>query len=151
MAGKPRLLVPVDGSPLAEGAIAEEAVLARALNAEVILLQAVAPAADVIRSGTMTISVDEVWAAEREEALRYLGRIRARPDWDGVATTVLVEPGNPADVILDVARARDVDRIVMTTHGRTGVTRWVFGSVAEKVLRAAECTVVLVRSEATLA
>ena len=150
MAGKPRLLVPLDGSPLAEGALAEAATLARALNAEVLLLQVIAPAADVIRSGTMTISVDEVWAAEREEALRYLNRIRARPEWAGITMTSLVELGTAADMILDVARARQVDRIVMTTHGRTGVTRWVFGSVAEKVLRAAECTVVLVRSEATL-
>ena len=47
----------------------------------------------------------------------------------------------------EIASRRDVSRIVMATHGRTGVTRWAFGSVADKVLHAADRTVVLVRSQ----
>lgn len=142
-----RLLVPLDGSALAERALPEAAELGKALAAEVILLQVVAPATDVIRSGTMTIAADEVSASQRQEALRYLNGVRTKSLFAGVRVTASAELGSPAETILDFARAHDVDRIVMTTHGRTGISRWVFGSVAEKVLQAADCTVVLVRSQ----
>jgi len=145
------ILVPLDGSALAESALGEAARLARAFGAPVILLHAIAPADDVIRSGTMTIAVDEIWTAARAQALRYLDDVRTRPAWNGIVTEVAVEMGSAAETILDFARVREVDRIVMATHGRTGLTRWVLGSVAEKVLRAASCTVVLVRATATAA
>jgi nucleotide-binding universal stress UspA family protein len=146
-----KLLVPLDGSTLAESVLAEAAVLGKALAAEVIFLQVILPIDDVIRSGPMTISVDEVWATQREQALRYLNEVRTRPQWTGVKTDIAVELGQPAETILDVARARGVDRIVMATHGRTGITRWVFGSVAEKILQAADRTVVLVRARSPIA
>ncbi len=142
----PFVLVPLDGSPLAEGALGEAARLAKALGAAVILLQVIPPPPEIIRSGTLTISVDEIWASQRTDALRYLNGLRAREEFHGVATETAVEPGDAAGVILDVARARDVSHIVMTTHGRTGLTRWVLGSVAEKVMHAADRTVVLVRA-----
>jgi nucleotide-binding universal stress UspA family protein len=56
--------------------------------------------------------------------------------------------GNPAEVILDVSHSEDVDLIAMATHGRSGVSRWVLGSVAERVLRHASVPVLLVRAEA---
>ena len=142
-----KILVPLDGSPLAKQAIAEAAELARGLHVGVVLLRVVSPADDVIQSGTMRIAVDEIWAAEREQALKYLNDVAQRSVWRGVDVAVVVELGNAAETILDIASRRDVSRIVMATHGRTGVTRWVFGSVAEKVLRAADRTVVLVRSQ----
>jgi nucleotide-binding universal stress UspA family protein len=141
------ILVPLDGSPLAEQAIAEAAELAHALHAGVVLLRVVSPVDDVIQSGTMRIAVDEIWTAEREEALKYLNDVAQRSVWQGATVAVVVELGGPAETILDIASRRDVSRIVMATHGRTGMTRWVFGSVAEKVLRAADRTVVLVRSQ----
>ena len=142
------ILVPLDGSPLAESALSEAAVLARALEATVILLSVVTPRDDVIRSGTMRISVDEIFTAERDRALKYLEDVAARPMWAGLTTQIVVEAGNAAETIVDFARAHGVDRIVMATHGRSGLTRWVFGSVAEKVLHAADRTVVLVRASA---
>ncbi len=145
------ILVPLDGSDLAEVALGEAARLARALGAGVLLLQVIAPVEDVIQSGTMRIAVDEVWAAAQARALAYLRDVRARPLLTGIAVDVDVRMGNAAETILEVARARDVERIVMATHGRTGFTRWVLGSVAEKILRAADRTVVLVRASATAA
>jgi nucleotide-binding universal stress UspA family protein len=142
-----RILVALDGSPLSEVAIPEASLLAKALDADVIVLRIVPIVGDIIESGTMRIAVDEIWAAERDAASQYLAAIRDR-ELGGLRVEVLVEHGSPADAILDVARRRDVDRIVMTTHGRTGVTRWVLGSVAEKVIRAADRTVVLVRPRA---
>jgi len=78
--------------------------------------------------------------------MHYLENICTRPDWKNVKVAVAVEMGIPAEVILDFARKNKIDRIVMTTHGRTGINRWVYGSVADKVLRAADRTVVLVRA-----
>ena len=143
------ILVPLDGSPLAEGVLREAAALARALGAPVVLLSVVARRDEVLQSGTMRIAVDEMFAAERDHALTYLREVASRPIWAGVTTRVAVEAGNAAETIVDYARAQDVDRIVMATHGRSGVTRWVFGSVAEKVLHAADRTVVLVRVSAS--
>ena len=140
-----RILVPLDGSPLAELALGEAAQLGHALEAEILLLQVIPPVDDVIQSGTMRIAVDEIWTNQREQALRYLNSASTRSELAGIPTEVAVELGNPADRILDVAKTRDVDRIVMTTHGRTGISRWVLGSVAEKVLRAADRIVVLVQ------
>ena len=144
MPENPVLLVPLDGSPLAESAVREAAVLARALGAQVILLSVVTPREDVIQSGTMRIAVDEIFAAERDRALAYLNDVASWPLWSGVSPHVVVEAGNTAETIVDFAKSHHVDRIVMATHGRSGITRWVFGSVAEKVLHAADRTVVLV-------
>lgn len=94
----------------------------------------------------MTLAIDEVWEMQRHSALAYLNRVRTRPEWKDVVTDAAVESGDPAETILDVCEKRGIDRIVMATHGRSGVKRWVFGSVAEKVLRAADRTVVLVRA-----
>ena len=144
---KQRLLVPLDGSTLAESALVEAVELAKALPAELVLLRVIPPADDVIQSGTMRIAVDEIWSAERARAQKYLQGVAARTDCAGVETSVDVELGSPADTILDFARQHDIGRIVLATHGRTGLTRWVFGSVAEKILRAADRTVVLVRAQ----
>ncbi len=142
------LLVPLDGSELAETALNEANTLGKALHAEVILLQVISVADDVIHHGAVVISIDEQWQARKEQALIYLNEVRNRPEWRGVPTRVAVEMGHPAETILDYCRDHSIDRIVMATHGRTGMSRWVFGSVAEKVLRAADRTVVLVRTRA---
>jgi nucleotide-binding universal stress UspA family protein len=140
------IVVPLDGSELAERALSEALTLGKALNAEVILLQVIPGADDVIREGARIISIDEQWQARKDRALQYLNGVRNRPEWGGIATRVAVEMGNPAETILDYCQQHGIDRIVMATHGRTGMSRWVFGSVAEKVLRAADRTVVLVRA-----
>ncbi|HEY7636307.1 MAG TPA: universal stress protein [Gemmatimonadales bacterium] len=142
------ILVALDGSAVAEGALTEAAELAKALHASVTFLRVIPPVDAVIEVGAMMIPIDEIWAAERDQALRYLNEIAQRPGWRGVSTTAVVEMGSPAETILDIARKLGVRRIVMTTHGRTGLRRWLLGSVAEKVLRAADRTVVLVRGAA---
>lgn len=140
------ILVPLDGSPLAELALREAGLLAGLPNSTVILLQVVPPIEDVISDGEV-IAVDQQWENQKIHALRYLESIRARSEWKGLRVRVAVEMGKPAEVILDFARSHGVDWIVMSTHGRTGINRWVYGSVASKVLEAADRTVVLVRSQ----
>jgi nucleotide-binding universal stress UspA family protein len=140
-----KILVPLDGSELAEKALVEVLRYAKALKPDVTLLQVVSIPDDVIHYGGETFSIDEQWEALKTAALRYLNSVRNRPEWGDVATHVAVETNDPAEAILNYCQKHDVDKIVMTTHGRTGKLRWVFGSVAFKVLQAADRTVVLIR------
>ena len=139
------ILVPLDGSPLAELALHDALLLAKLPDAKVILLNVIPPIEGVISDGDV-ISVDRQWENQRIHALAYLEGICERQEWKQVRTQIAVEMGPPAEVILEFARKHKVNWIVMSTHGRTGINRWVYGSVATKVLEAADRTVVLVRS-----
>ena len=105
----------------------------------------VPPIEEAITDGE-EFAIDQQWERRKISALRYLNGVCARPEWRGVHTHVVVEMGKPAETILDFAQRHNIDRIVMASHGRTGLGRWVYGSVADKVLRAADRTVVLVRA-----
>jgi len=116
------ILVPLDGSPLAELALHEALALAKLPESRVTLLLVISPIEDVISDGEV-ITIDQQWENRRIHELHYLENICARPDWKNVNTQVAVEMGNPAEAILDFARKHKVDRIVMSTHGRTGFNR----------------------------
>lgn len=144
-----RILVPLDGSPLAELALAEAVALSQLPNTSVTLLQVVPPIEDVVMVGLQPIALDQQWQLRREQALHYLRGLSARPEWHGAQVDVAVDMGEPAETILAFTEKHGIGRIVMSTHGRTGLGRWVFGSVADKVLRATNTTVVLVRPAAS--
>ena len=143
-----RILVPLDGSPLAEFALDEVGAIAELTDSRVILLHVVPKIEDVIYGGGEVFTIDQQWERRKACALDYLKSISSRPQWQKVKPEIAVEMGNPPEVILDFAEKQNIDRIVMTTHGRTGISRWgwPFGSVAQKVLQAAGRTVVLVRA-----
>lgn len=65
----------------------------------------------------------------------------------GIPVETMIQAGQPAETILDVARSNDVDMIAMTTHGRSGIQRFLLGNVADRVVRHAHVPVLLVRSE----
>jgi nucleotide-binding universal stress UspA family protein len=64
---------------------------------------------------------------------------------DGISVRIAVAFGRPAQEIVDFAEREDIDLIVMSTHGRSGMSRWILGSVADKVLRGTHLPVLLVR------
>ncbi len=140
------LLVPLDGSKTAEAALPHAIGLAKIEHAAVTLLLVVLPIEDVIATGSSEpIYVDEQWAAKKQRALSYLDGVRERQE-DGLLIRTAVETGPVAATIIDYAVRKSVDLIVLATHGRSGVQRWLLGSVAEKVLHAARQTVLLVRA-----
>ena len=143
-----RILVPLDGSDLAAMALEPAVGLAALCGAEVTLLMVIAPIEDVIEAPGETIAIDTQWEARRARAQDYLAALCRRPEYQGVQLNAKVTMGPVAETILNYAQEHSVDLIVMTTHGRSGLGRWVWGSVAEKVLRAASTTVLLVRSGA---
>ncbi|MBS1251782.1 MAG: hypothetical protein MAG451_00815 [Anaerolineales bacterium] len=85
--------------------------------------------------------VREVRQHAHQEAQSYLEAIQDDLCEQGIETRVLMRDRSPAEDILDVAGAEDIDSIVMSTHGRSGLGRWAFGSVVEKVARHRPCTV----------
>ena len=140
-----RILVPLDGSPLAELALSEALALAQLPGSKVVLLRVIPPIEDVISDGE-TFTIDQQWENRAGRARDYLRGICERREWRNVKHEVAVELGDPANVILDFAQRNAIDRIILCSHGRTGVSRWVHGSIARKVLEAADRTVVLVHA-----
>jgi nucleotide-binding universal stress UspA family protein len=123
-----RVLLPVDGSEIAEAIVPFILDIAGPLDFEVVLLK-------VINDPT----------AQREEAEAYLAGLAAEMRAKGVKAATSVRRGEPVDEILAAARDEGADLIAMTTHGRTGPARLLFGSVAEGVLRDADIPVFLMR------
>lgn len=141
------ILVPLDGSTLAELALADAFALAELSRAEVTLLQVVAPIDHVIATeAEHPIFVDQQWEAKRLATVEYMHSVCERLGCPDVAVHPVVEMGLAAETIIDYARHHPIDLIVMATHGRSGLQRWVYGSVADKVLRGANQPILLVRA-----
>lgn len=140
------ILVPLDGSELAELALAHAFSLAELSQSDVTLLQVILPIDHVISDEEHLIYVDQQWANQREFALTYLKKICKRDGPRNIKIHLAVEMGSPAETIIDYAHEKPIDLVVMATHGRSGLQRWVYGSVADKVLRGANVPVLLVRA-----
>jgi len=131
-----RILVPLDGSELAETVLSHIEVMALAHDAEVILLR-VLPATGVLPA---------VAEAERSAARKSLDRAKKRLQEKGINAHTTIRHGEDAATeITDYAEVNDIDLIAMSTHGQSGVGRWIFGGVAEKVLRGTNKPILLVR------
>ncbi|MFQ5855333.1 MAG: universal stress protein [Anaerolineae bacterium] len=145
--GYRRLLVPLDGSDLAELALPYAETWSKAFDAEVILLRVPTLPAYVSLGPDASMLVPSLLSEAYEEADAYLANVTRRLNAKGLDVhRAAVEPGPIADTIIDYAHEADVDFIVMSTHGRSGLGRWVYGSVADRVLRGAGIPVLLVRA-----
>lgn len=143
-----RILIPIDGSANAERAMDEGLRLASALHAEVLFLHAVEDplGPDTAKAHTMELR-DKLVVDLAKEAKRILEDALERASRVGVpARARLVEMSSPVDAIL--AAQAEVDLVVIGTHGRRGVSRWIFGSVAEETLRRSRKPFLVVRTEA---
>jgi nucleotide-binding universal stress UspA family protein len=124
-----RIMVPLDGSELAQCALPHALELARALEATLLLFYVRDP-----RSGSV------------EAARRYLAFVRDQQTSSGVRIEILVGEGPVAAAIMEAAEHERIDLITMATHGRSGMQRVVYGSVAEQVLRSSSKPILLVRA-----
>lgn len=132
-----RILVPLDGSPLAEAALPGVVALAKRHGAELALLRVAHVPALPGRN------LVDAQAAAVQEAEAYLAEVTGRLDREGVSTSSVVRYGGTPGEILDDIRVRRPDLVAMSTHGRTGLTHLLLGSVAEQVLRASPVPVLL--------
>lgn len=152
------VMAPIDGSGRAEAALPHAAAIAQRCGARLLLfcvaqnpLLVASTMVDPIAGlGVPPASVmDSVRIAEEARAgtEQYLEAHRRSLEAQGIVTSVLIgEGGDIADQILEVAGREGIDLLVMTTHGRTGLGRLLFGSVAESVLRRSRVPVLLIRS-----
>lgn len=141
------ILVPLDGSELAEGALPLARALARALGGT-LRLTSVVDTGQAWPHARATVAHDRLLEAERENAERYLHEQAARLNTAGQPAAVLLAQGEVTEQLLASAAEADVALVVMATHGRGGVQRWYLGSVADKLMRLAPCPVLLLTPEA---
>lgn len=153
-----KVVVPLDGSELAEGVLPHVAEVVRGRECRVYLLSAsplakrVSPAAVDVQPVPITMPEDLQGA--RRELVEYLRAVAKRLEPAVTDVWIGVSFGRPADEILAFADKVEADLIAMSTHGRSGIGRWVFGNVADRLLQGASCPVLLVRaggSDATTA
>jgi nucleotide-binding universal stress UspA family protein len=141
------MLVPLDGSPLAEAVLEPAAALARLWDGEVSLVQVVRPV--VLDTTPFLPSVgysNEATAIQRELAQDYIRDVAERLRDSGVkASGIAVIGGGIADTLINLARPERVGLVAVATHGRGGLRRLALGSVADKLVRAAEVPVLVVR------
>jgi nucleotide-binding universal stress UspA family protein len=144
-----KILVPLDGSALAECVLPHvESIVKGCGVKEVVFLRVTEHMRQFcdldgcIPQETMnSIDADNKAAAEK-----YLSQLIERTRYDGVSVKPEVITGTPGESIADYATKNSIDLIVIATHGRSGVSRWTWGSVADRVLRSACAAVLMVRA-----
>ncbi len=139
-----RVVIPLDGSPVAEAILPFILEIAGPLDLEVVLVRVLTPMPPQVVEGSRHVVVEDP-EARRLDAEEYLAPMAAELAAKGVRVRTEVRRGEPAAEIVTAAREAAADLIAMTTHGRSGLGRLLFGSVAESVLRRAEIPVFLMR------
>lgn len=143
-----KILVPLDGSARAERAIPVAAHIASARHATVVLLRVVSELADIGGYMIPSVATDpNVVEREELEAREYLHVIARNHVFADTHVETIVEFGLPVQVILDVIKTNGIDGVIIGSHGRTGLSRWVLGSVAQAVIRTSPAPVLLLRQQ----
>ncbi|MCX6024027.1 MAG: universal stress protein [Chloroflexi bacterium] len=141
-----RILVGLDGSPLAESILPFITALAKGLGASVTLLHVTALPDDVrLDGGDGRAAFQDRIRLASQAATDYLHSVQRTMGDTGVPVTVALAAGEPAGELLSYAEREAMDLIALATHGRSGLQRWRFGSVADKVLHTANVPLLLVR------
>jgi nucleotide-binding universal stress UspA family protein len=143
---KSAILVPLDGSPLAEQALPYAAWLGRALPAELVLARILPLEVWAYFPPAAPETYQQLMNDEERFARDYLARIADPLRQQGLTVQTRIERGEPATMLLDLAPAAHAGLIVMTTHGRTGLNRFALGSVADRLVHYGHVPIVLLRS-----
>jgi nucleotide-binding universal stress UspA family protein len=143
----PKVLVPLDGSALAECALPEVIKLGKTgVVGEVILMKVTeTEVITVPKAYERSIDFSALRNAHRIESTKYLEGVQSRLQAEGIKVSTELLEGRPEERIIDYARDHSVDLIVIATHGYTGMKRLMFGSVALQVLHDANVPVLLIR------
>ncbi|NHZ72203.1 MAG: universal stress protein [Aquificales bacterium] len=137
-----RVLLPLDGSLLAERVLLPALDMVKILDVELFLIRVVEPGS-FYGFGHNDDAIDE----EIEAAQAYLVEVGARLARQGISVQPHVAVGSATDVIVDYAEAQEIDLILLSSRGNSGFDSWMFGSVAEKVMKGAPCAILVIRQE----
>jgi nucleotide-binding universal stress UspA family protein len=151
------ILVPMDGSELAECVLPHiETIVKGCENPKVIFARVVEPTHSPFGSATDGGTVFTEQEAEKvrqnidrrnkAEALQYLTNLAGRIKYDGAEVQTVQLWGSAAESLAEYVKKNNIDLVIMSTHGRSGVSRWVWGSTADKLLRSACVPVMMVRA-----
>ena len=140
-----RVLLPLDRSAISEQAVPHALAQARHSGAELILLRVLEPLTNV--RGLSDGDQEDMRAVTLQRAQEYLDDLVARSECGEITVRTATIEGRPHEKILEYAEEGDVDLIVICTRGRSGFSRWLMGSVADRVVRGAKVPVLLVRAE----
>ena len=144
-----KIMVPLDGSKLAECVLPHVETFIEGCHVKHFVFVRVVEPATTFYSGDYPISPEVI--KERETAAEkiardYLDQLVSRLDYEGTELESQVLIGNVADSLADFSEINEFDLILIATHGRSGVSRWVRGSIADKVLRSSSIPVLMVRA-----
>lgn len=141
-----KILVPTDFSPYAEAAMRYALDLAQDYSAELLLLHVI-PERDLraIFDYPLGFPLEQVLHEYQDKAEQHCAQVAAQAQHQGIPVTPLVSFGVPYEKIVQVAKDHHVDLLIIATHGRTGLSHAMLGSVAERVVRLAPCPVVTIK------
>jgi nucleotide-binding universal stress UspA family protein len=147
-----KILVPLDGSKVAECSLPYVEALAKGQNVKGIILLRVCEKPNI--SSDYPPNMPESWEQHvghimkgvQQQCSLYLGGVDKKLRESGVKVTVESCLGNAAEEIVNFAEKNQVNLIVMASHGRSGVSKWAFGSVAEKVFRSTSIPVLMIKA-----
>ena len=143
-----RILHPTDFSRASGAAFLKAVALAKENRADLVLVHVLLPAVPFLGDGYVSPKTyEELEAAARRGAQRQLAKLLAKAKNAKARAKALLLGGIPYSQIARAARAKRADLIVMGTHGRTGLSKFFLGSVAERVIAAASCPVLTVRGK----
>lgn len=142
-----RILCPVDFSPFSKAALEEASSLAKGMGSELCLLHAYQNPAYVLPLSGYVGPAGDVVARIRQQLGQELEALAEAPRSTGLKVETLVLEGVPYSCIVDHAKEWHADLIVMGTHGRTGISHVLTGSVTERVVRLASCPVLVTRAK----
>jgi nucleotide-binding universal stress UspA family protein len=151
-----KILVPLDGSELAESVLPHVEAIARGCNMVDIVLLRVCDAPSVLadypesKDTNWDKHVERMTTNAEQQCNIYLGDVEKRLRDKGFTVRTESRLGKPAEEIVDYAAKNKVDLIIMASHGRSGVSRWAYGSVADKVLRSSCVPVLLVKARGVI-
>ena len=147
-----KILVPLDGSKLAESALPCAEELAQGCKTEEVVLVSVTERKQGYRaiedSGQPLGErlIPEAVGKKERQVQRYLDRIAKKLEAKGFKVQTMVLMGKPAEEITLFAKYHEIDMIIMSSHGRSGPSRWTHGSVADRVFRASNVPVLMIRA-----
>lgn len=141
------ILVPTDFSECGNYALSYAASLARMFGASIICVHVIEPMVRTVGYSGMTepLPIADITDQLEDSAGRELPKIAEREEYAGLKTEEVIVHGEAAAEIVRVAKDKNVDLIVVSSHGRTGLGRILFGSTAEAVVRHAPCPVLVVK------
>ena len=146
----PRVLAPLDGSPMSEVALSHAAALADVLNGTLVLLHVLTPVRLPPDPLAAEVLLDALAIQDESAARQYLEGLAAHVAAEGVRVELAVRSGDAVEAILAESWASDIGLVVMATHGWTGLERLLFGSVATEILHRGACPLVVIRPSALL-